>query len=231
MFRVVRTPQFDTWLKGLKDAMVRQRLVRRLDQVVLGNLGDHKSAGEGLMELRADFGPGWRLYYVQRGAVLILVPGRRREVVAAPRHSRRPGARRHLRHSRGPCPVTATPPATIDPRTLPDFDPAHYLNSPEDIAAYLTVVAEENDPAALAQALGTVARARGMASIAEAAGLQRESLYKALGQGASQPLFDTIRRVCGALGVAISFTPAPGAVAAPVRPRRRRGRPGVTGLA
>ena len=56
---------------------------------------------------------------------------------------------------------------TIDPRTLPEFDPAHYLNSPEDIAAYLAVVAEENDPAALAQAQATVVRARARYAIAD----------------------------------------------------------------
>lgn len=83
---------------------------------------------------------------------------------------------------------------------LPDFDPAEHLKDEEDIAAYLTVILEENDPALLAAALGDIARARGMTEIAKAAGLTREALYKALRPDA-QPRFDTVNRVCAALGV------------------------------
>lgn len=83
---------------------------------------------------------------------------------------------------------------------LPDFDPAEHLKDEEDIAAYLTVILEENDPALLAAALGDIARARGMTDIAKAAGLTREALYKALRPDA-QPRFDTVNRVCAALGV------------------------------
>ena len=53
---------------------------------------------------------------------------------------------------------------------LPEFDAAEYLGSEEDIAAYLTVVLEENDPALLAAALGDIARARGMSQVAKDAG-------------------------------------------------------------
>ncbi|MDR1708359.1 MAG: putative addiction module antidote protein [Candidatus Accumulibacter sp.] len=90
---------------------------------------------------------------------------------------------------------------------LPDFDPAEYLESGEDIAAYLDAVLEENDPALLAAALGDIARARGMSEIARAAGIGRESLYKALRPGAS-PRFETIARVCNALGVRLTAIPA-----------------------
>lgn len=83
---------------------------------------------------------------------------------------------------------------------LPDFDPAEQLRDEEDIAAYLTLVIEEGDPGELAHALGLVARARGMAQIAKDAGIGREALYKALRPDA-QPRFDTIARVCKALGV------------------------------
>ncbi|WP_431225399.1 addiction module antidote protein [Serratia sp. L9] len=83
---------------------------------------------------------------------------------------------------------------------LPEFDVTEYLDSPEALAEYLTIVMEENDPAALAQALGTIARARGMSDIANASGISREALYKALRPDA-HPRFDTINRVCAALGV------------------------------
>jgi len=83
---------------------------------------------------------------------------------------------------------------------LPEFDAAPYLDSEAVVAAYLTDILEANDPALLAAALGDIARARGMSEIAKASGLTREALYKALRPDA-QPRFDTISRVCAALGV------------------------------
>ena len=91
---------------------------------------------------------------------------------------------------------------TIKVPDLPTFDPARYLRDDEDIAAYLTQIIEEGDSGELAHALGVAARARGMTQIAEAAGIGRESLYKALRADAS-PRFDTIAKVCKALGVRI----------------------------
>lgn len=90
---------------------------------------------------------------------------------------------------------------------LPEFDMAEYLEDDRAVAEYLTVVMEDNDPALLAAALGDIARARGMADIAKAAGLGREALYKALRPGA-QPRFDTVQRVCAALGVRLTAVPA-----------------------
>jgi len=89
---------------------------------------------------------------------------------------------------------------------LPEFDLARQLKSEADIAAYITMVIEEGDAAELAHALGLAARARGMAEIAQAAGLTREALYKALRPGA-HPRFDTISRVCSALGVRLVAQP------------------------
>ena len=68
---------------------------------------------------------------------------------------------------------------------LPTYDAADYLDSEEAITAYLNVILEENDDALLASALGDIAKARGLAQIAKETGLGRESLYKALREGAS----------------------------------------------
>jgi probable addiction module antidote protein len=89
---------------------------------------------------------------------------------------------------------------------LPEFDASELLGSEEDIAAYLTTVLEENDPALLAAALGDIARARGMSQVAKDAGIAREALYKALRPG-SEPRFETIKRVCAALGVRLVAQP------------------------
>nr|MBF0222756.1 putative addiction module antidote protein [Desulfobulbaceae bacterium] len=89
---------------------------------------------------------------------------------------------------------------------LPDFDMARQLKSEEDIAAYVTMVIEGGDAAELAHALGIAAKARGMSEIAQATGITREALYKALKPGA-HPRFDTINRVCAALGVRLVAQP------------------------
>lgn len=92
---------------------------------------------------------------------------------------------------------------------LTEFDMAAHLPDEQAIAEYLTIVMEENDPAALVDALGTVARARGMTEIAKASGMTREALYKAL-RPTSQPRFETISRVCEALGVKLVVVPSRG---------------------
>jgi probable addiction module antidote protein len=89
---------------------------------------------------------------------------------------------------------------------LPEFDITEHLDSEQAIAEYITIVLEENDPAALAEALGSVARARGMTDIAKASGLTREALYKALRPNA-QPRFETVSKVCAALGVRLVAQP------------------------
>ena len=83
---------------------------------------------------------------------------------------------------------------------LEDFDPAEYITSDEAAAAYITQALATNDAAIFAAAIGDIARARGMSEIAKAAGLGRESLYKALRPN-SQPRMETMTRVLGALGV------------------------------
>lgn len=89
---------------------------------------------------------------------------------------------------------------------LPEFDMAQQLKSEEDIAAYISLVIEDGDAAELAHALGVAAKARGMTEVAKEAGLTREALYKALRPNA-KPRFDTINKVCSALGVRLKAEP------------------------
>jgi probable addiction module antidote protein len=89
---------------------------------------------------------------------------------------------------------------------LPEFDAAPYLDSEEAVAAYLTDILDANDAGLLAAALGDIARARGMTEIAKTAGITREALYKAL-RPESAPRFDTVNRVCAALGVRLVAQP------------------------
>jgi len=73
MYTVKRTDEFADWLDGLNDRITRVRLNRRIDRAMAGNLGDVKPVGEGVFEMREFFGAGWRMYYVQRGDVLIVM--------------------------------------------------------------------------------------------------------------------------------------------------------------
>lgn len=75
MYTIKRTHDFARWLDGIKDRLTAQRLNARLRKAMNGNLGDIKPVGEGVFEMREHFGAGWRMYYVQRGAVLIVMLG------------------------------------------------------------------------------------------------------------------------------------------------------------
>lgn len=75
MYTVKRLDEFDDWLNGLNDSKTRLRLSRRLDKASRGLLGDTKPVGDGVFEMREFFGPGWRMYFVERGETLIVMLG------------------------------------------------------------------------------------------------------------------------------------------------------------
>lgn len=66
-------PGFDAWLRGLKDEQGRARILARIKRAEQGHLGDTKSVGREISEMRVDCGPGYRLYYTRRGRVLIVL--------------------------------------------------------------------------------------------------------------------------------------------------------------
>ncbi|MDP2412139.1 MAG: type II toxin-antitoxin system RelE/ParE family toxin [Pseudolabrys sp.] len=76
MVEIRQTAEFSHWLRRLKDANAFARIVARLRRMERGNPGDCKSLGDGLMELRVDYGPGYRIYFIRQGtAVVILLCG------------------------------------------------------------------------------------------------------------------------------------------------------------
>ena len=93
-------------------------------------------------------------------------------------------------------------------KTAP-YDAAEHLRTPEEMALYLDacIAESDGDAAFIAKALGTIARAQGMAKVAKDAGVSRESLYKAL-SGERSPDFSTILKVTRALGVQLHAAPA-----------------------
>jgi putative addiction module killer protein len=73
MIEVRQTAEFSRWLRRLRDANAVARIVARIRRMEQGNLGDSKSLGAGLMELRVDYGPGYRVYYVHYGAMTVIL--------------------------------------------------------------------------------------------------------------------------------------------------------------
>jgi putative addiction module killer protein len=71
MLEVRQTDTFSNWLRALKDAVAR--IAARIRRLELGNLGDVKQVGEGVSELRIDYGPGYRIYFVQHGDTVVIL--------------------------------------------------------------------------------------------------------------------------------------------------------------
>jgi probable addiction module antidote protein len=99
------------------------------------------------------------------------------------------------------------------------FNAADYLDSEERQVGYIAAALESGEADFVRDALGLVARARGMGEIAKKAGLNRESLYKALGESGN-PEFGTVMRIVGALGLTLSARPAASGL---ISKRRRTG--------
>jgi putative addiction module killer protein len=73
MIEVRQTEIFKNWFKRLKDRKAKARVQARIDRIEIGNLGDVASVGEGVRELRIHYGPGYRVYFVQRGQVVVVL--------------------------------------------------------------------------------------------------------------------------------------------------------------
>ena len=73
MFQIIESPTFIDWIKTLRDRSAQTRIAARIRRLQLGNPGDIKPVGGGISELRINYGPGYRVYLVQRGAMIIVL--------------------------------------------------------------------------------------------------------------------------------------------------------------
>lgn len=73
MPEIRQTPDFSNWLRKIRDRQALARILSRIDRLALGNAGDVKPVGEGVSEMRVDYGPGYRVYFQQRGNVLVIL--------------------------------------------------------------------------------------------------------------------------------------------------------------
>lgn len=73
MVEMIQSNAFNQWLAGLRDSNAKARIQIRLRRLSLGNPGDVKPVGDGISELRIDYGPGYRVYYMKRGPIVIVL--------------------------------------------------------------------------------------------------------------------------------------------------------------
>ena len=73
MYEVHKTEEFDRWLSALRDQVGKAKILARVRRLELGNPGDVRDVGEGISELRINFGPGYRVYYKQIGRMIVLL--------------------------------------------------------------------------------------------------------------------------------------------------------------
>ncbi len=73
MIEIRKTEHFANWLDNLRDIQAKARVLVRIERLATGNAGDVKPVGEGVSEMRINYGPGYRVYFVQRGSELIIL--------------------------------------------------------------------------------------------------------------------------------------------------------------
>jgi putative addiction module killer protein/probable addiction module antidote protein len=194
-----KTEEFDKWLSSLADQKVLAKIASRVERLGLGNPGDVKPVGEGVSEMRVPYGPGYRVYFKQTDKAIILL------LCGGDKSTQVKDIKRAKKNSCG----------TMKGKQMvkiSKFDAADYLKTPEAIAAYLTEAFATDDAAYICAALDTIARAKGIASVAKETGLSRESLYKSF-SGSSKPEFDTVRKVINSFGVRLVAEPVENKVA------------------
>lgn len=73
MLTILRTTRFANWIDGLRDVNAVARITKRIDRLALGNPGDVKPVGEGVSEMRIDYGPGYRVYFIRQGVEVVVL--------------------------------------------------------------------------------------------------------------------------------------------------------------
>ena len=73
MIELIKTSSFDRWLRQLRDIRAKARIEARIRRLSLGNPGDVKPVGDGISELRIDYGPGYRVYFMAKGPIIVVL--------------------------------------------------------------------------------------------------------------------------------------------------------------
>lgn len=213
-YEVRRATSFDSWLDGLTDKIATKAIVDRIVRIESGLLGDHRSVGGKVGELRVDVGQGYRLYYTirERSVLHLLLGGSKKTQKADIRKAEAAvkamdKAKKDVRGGRvrerqtGYAAEGDEPVITDADITFAPFDAADYIRGDDDAQIYILRNAlASGHYAYIANALGAVARARGLTNLERATGIKRQTLNKSL-SAKGNPTLATLVTVLGALGL------------------------------
>lgn len=193
---------FGEWLARLKDARAQAKIIIRLDRVAAGNFADCKTMGGGVSELRIDWGPGYRVYYatIGKSSVLLLTGGDKAQTIG-----------RHRKGGRLSAGLQRKDQKSMKRKTSISHDEAvirELRNNPRFAVEYLKAALEEDgEPQVMLIALRRVVQAHGIAKVAKTAGVERESLYRALSKRGN-PRLSTLAAVTKAVGLRLTVESA-----------------------
>lgn len=213
-YEVRRATSFDSWLGGLTDKIAAKAIVDRIVRIESGLLGDRKSVGGKVGELRIDVGQGYRLYYTirDRAVVHLLAGGSKKTQKADIRKAeaavktmdkaKKDAGGRRVRERQASYAAEGDEPVITDADiTFAPFDAADYIRGDDDAQIYLLRNAlASGHYAYIANALGAVARARGLTNLERATGIKRQTLNKSFSLKGN-PTLETLVTVLGALGL------------------------------
>ncbi len=208
---------FDAWLDSLTDPVAKKAIIDRIFRVESGLLGDRRSVGDRVSELRVDVGQGYRLYYTMLGRTLVaLLCGgskkgqkadiRKAEAMAKAMNEEKkaPSTGRVRERQAAYAPEGGEEEEfhfTEEDLKLSPFDAADYIKGDDETQIYLLRNAlASGHPGYIASALGAVARARGLSKLERATGIKRQTLNKSLSRKGN-PTLETLTTVLGALGL------------------------------
>lgn len=220
-YEVQQSAEFDAWLEGLRDTKAQDAILHRIVRIESGLVGDRKSVGDKVSELRVDVGQGYRLYYTMRGrtAVLLLWGGSKK------------GQRSDIRKAEAMAKALGKPKKDIgqgrvrdrqsayvaqsgidggefrfteDELKISRFDSAKYLQSEDSQVSLLRSAIDDGHPAYIAHAVGAVARARGLSNLERQTGIKRQTLNKSLSLKGN-PTLTTLVTVLEALGLRLEI--------------------------
>lgn len=218
-YEVQSTAVFDAWLEELGDLTAQDAISDRIARVESGLLGDRKSVGDRISELRINVGQGYRLYYTMRGRALVLLlcggskKGQRSDIrkaeamVRAMNKEKKTSSASRVRDRQSVYTAKREEGEeseefsfTEDELKISRFDVAKYLGRKSSQLHVLRSAFADGHPAYIANALGAVARARGLSNLERATGIKRQTLNKSLSPKGN-PTLETLMAVLGALGL------------------------------
>ena len=191
--KILKTAEFQKWLdKTSLD--VRKLVTKRLIRAEQGNLGDYKTVGDGVLEIRIHAGAGYRIYFGKNGEQIIIL------LIGGDKKSQKKGHRK----SEGDMEMLNK--EALEQYGVTEWKADDSFNTPEEALDFLKTCIADNDGDLILSAIGIVARAYGIQKLSETTEISRQGLYKALSDK-SNPAFKTILKVLDAMDLKLAILP------------------------